>query len=343
MTSLRSLIPQFTSFRAAIIAIASLSAGTASADTFSSTDTPKSIPDNDLSGITSVISVPMGTGVISDLNVSLTINHTWVGDFIITLTSPSGTTQTIIHRPDFPNIPFGDGANFVGGPYTFDDEASGPFPENTSGDDIPFGTYQPTDEIGVPTLLSVFDGEIADGNWTLSVADVDSTETGTLNSWDLVLTASPSSTATPAQLDLLIGKTGRGLRGKNVFERRKATSRQTITYARQIFQTNISTAHLLIRNDGGTAARFRLRSIGDQFPRMSVVARSGGRNVSAAVQRGRFSSLIAGGGSVRLVYRLRTDRYYAGVLRGGDRHDTIRFRLTGAGKSDNAAMVNRYR
>ena len=44
---------------------------------------------------------------------------------------------------------------------------------------------------------------------------------------------------------------------------------------------------------------------------------------------------------MRVVYRLCTDRYFAGVLRGGDRDDTVRFRLSGGVAVDNAAMTNR--
>ena len=46
--------------------------------------------------------------------------------------------------------------------------------------------------------------------------------------------------------------------------------------------------------------------------------------------------------SVRVLCRVQTNRFYAGGLRNGDRDDTIRFRLTGGGGRDNAAMVIKY-
>lgn len=146
----------------------------------------------------------------------------------------------------------------------------------------------------------------------------------------------------PARADLLIGKTASKLRGNNVYNRGRASNRQTIVNRNRIFKTNTSKAHLEMQNDGGAAGNFKLRSIGDRLPRMKVIARSQGRNVSGAIQRGRFKATMAPGESVRVVYRLRTNRYFAGVLRNGDRDDTIRFRLTGDGGRDNAEMINRY-
>lgn len=144
--------------------------------------------------------------------------------------------------------------------------------------------------------------------------------------------------------DLLIGKSAGALKGDGIRNPRKASAQQTIEYVRKVFKTNTSTAHLVIQNDGGTSGNLRLRSTGDRFPRMRVTARSStGGNVAAAIQAGTFAPNVAPGGSVRVVYRLRTDRYFAGVLRGGDRDDTVSFRLLGGGVADNAAMTNRYR
>lgn len=149
---------------------------------------------------------------------------------------------------------------------------------------------------------------------------------------------------TKASPDLLIGKTANSLRGDGLRNPRRPSAKQTITHSRPIFTTNTATAVLVMQNDGSTAASFRLRSSGDRFPRMTVSAKLvGGGNVSAALRSGRFSRTLAGDGSVRVIYRLRTDQYYAGILRGGDRDDTVRFRLSGAGAADNAAMTIRYR
>ncbi|QFU07043.1 Thermophilic serine proteinase precursor (plasmid) [Pseudoalteromonas sp. THAF3] len=55
------------------------------------------IPDNDATGITSVITVADDVTVF-DTNTFVDISHTWIGDLIVTLTSPSGTVATLHNR-----------------------------------------------------------------------------------------------------------------------------------------------------------------------------------------------------------------------------------------------------
>lgn len=153
----------------------------------------------------------------------------------------------------------------------------------------------------------------------------------------------PTSVTGGPVLDLLIGKPGSALIGDGVRNPAKPTRQQTIEHDGTIFRTTTSTAILALQNDGKTSGNFTLRSSGDQFDRMTVTARASvGGNVGAAIQTGRFSPTVPAGGTVRVTYRLRTDRFYAGVVREGRREDTVRFKLSGAGSSDNAAMVTRY-
>ncbi|MEZ4767460.1 MAG: hypothetical protein R2844_03435 [Caldilineales bacterium] len=57
------------------------------------------IPDNDPAGITTTLTIS-DTGALADLNVSLAISHTWVGDLIITLEHvDTGTTATLFSQP----------------------------------------------------------------------------------------------------------------------------------------------------------------------------------------------------------------------------------------------------
>lgn len=146
----------------------------------------------------------------------------------------------------------------------------------------------------------------------------------------------------PGLADLQIGKSFGRLKGNNKYDRRKASNKQTLVRTARIYTTNTEKASILLQNDGGTAVNLTLRSNGDDQPRMKVTARSGGRNISAAVKAGRFSPLVAAGGSVRVSYQLKTDRFYAGVLRNGNRDDTVNFRLSGGGTRDNAAMRVKY-
>lgn len=144
--------------------------------------------------------------------------------------------------------------------------------------------------------------------------------------------------------DLLIGKTAKALRGNGIRNARQPSPRQTIRYQRKVFTTNTSKAVLELQNDGVAPGTFSLRSTGDTFPRMKVTAStSTGANIGAALKSGRFKPTIAAGGSVRVMYNLRTDRFYAGVLRGKDRNDTVIFSLSRGGSVDKAAMTNSYR
>jgi subtilisin-like proprotein convertase family protein len=65
--------------------------------TFTATDVPKAIPDNDTTGITSLIPVT-GNGTVASLSLSLNISHTFVGDLTVTLVSPGGSQFVISNR-----------------------------------------------------------------------------------------------------------------------------------------------------------------------------------------------------------------------------------------------------
>jgi serine protease len=60
-------------------------------------NTSVTIPDNTPAGITSTIIVPDGL-TISDLAATVNITHTYIGDLVITLRSPAGTTVTLHDR-----------------------------------------------------------------------------------------------------------------------------------------------------------------------------------------------------------------------------------------------------
>ncbi|MCA9320831.1 MAG: proprotein convertase P-domain-containing protein [Planctomycetes bacterium] len=106
--------------------------------------------------------------VIADLDFSLDVTHSYCGDLIITL-SHCGVTVTLANGDN--------SSNNLGGLYTFDDEAAGPFagaPTTTPGTLDP-GRYTPT----MP--LSAFDGLSSSGVWTLTIYDQFGGDTGTLN------------------------------------------------------------------------------------------------------------------------------------------------------------------
>ncbi len=130
--------------------------GGGSPQTIDSTDTPINIPDNDSSGITSTVTLA-GFEPIADVEVDLNVTHTYIGDLIVEVTSPSGTTVRLHNRS--------------GG---------------TSEDIIT--VYDSLTEPDGPGIMSDFDGEGANGDWVLSISDNAGIDLGTLNSWSLVVT-----------------------------------------------------------------------------------------------------------------------------------------------------------
>ena len=135
------------------------------------------IPDNNPTGVTVNMNVAENV-VITDLDVNLNISHTWVGDVIVTIKSPSGTMATIIDRPGRTTSGFGcSGDNIVA---VLDDEAATAV-ENECAGSVPTinGSFIPNNP------LSVFDGESTMGLWELTVSDVVSPDAGTINSWGI--------------------------------------------------------------------------------------------------------------------------------------------------------------
>jgi subtilisin-like proprotein convertase family protein len=65
--------------------------------TFASTDVPKAIPDNNATGVTSILPIT-GNGTVATLQLSLNITHTFRGDLIVTLFSPGGTQFIVSNR-----------------------------------------------------------------------------------------------------------------------------------------------------------------------------------------------------------------------------------------------------
>ncbi|MFZ2725311.1 MAG: proprotein convertase P-domain-containing protein [Methylococcaceae bacterium] len=120
--------------------------------TFSSGSVNKAITDNNTTGITSNINVPI-TGIIKDVNLSFDISHTWDSELIVSLAHNSQSAVIA-------NQIGSSGDNFSN--TTVDDEAS----TNIIGGSAPFtGTYQPEN------ALSVFDNDSVSGIWSMNVSD----------------------------------------------------------------------------------------------------------------------------------------------------------------------------
>lgn len=124
------------------------------------------IPDNQPAGVTSALNVPQ-TGRITRLTVAVEIEHTFIGDLQVSLTSPAGSMEVLHNRSG------GSTSNLV---------------KSYSSDDV--------------SALDALLGEQAQGDWTLHVADLAGADDGTLRRWGLEIdlegaTQSARGEATP--------------------------------------------------------------------------------------------------------------------------------------------------
>jgi subtilisin-like proprotein convertase family protein/uncharacterized protein YvpB len=139
------------------------------------------IPDKNLTGVNDSI-VLNDLRTILDINVRLDIGHSYVGDLDISLThQESGNSLKLIDRPGAPASAGGCSKDNIG--TILDDEITLPV-ENQCSD-------SPAAIAGIFTpdqFLSSFDGELADGTWTLNVVDRGTGDTGTLKTWCMAVT-----------------------------------------------------------------------------------------------------------------------------------------------------------
>jgi subtilisin-like proprotein convertase family protein len=139
---------------------------------FNSTDTPIAIPDNNSTGITSTLTVAEVTPkTVIDVDVKLNLTHTFDGDLIIYLITPTNVQIRLHNRFG------GTGENFTN--TVFDDEAATPISAGTP----PYtGSFRPDQP------LTAADGISSNGAWKLKVVDLAGVDVGTLDNWTLTLT-----------------------------------------------------------------------------------------------------------------------------------------------------------
>ncbi|MCC7420189.1 MAG: cadherin domain-containing protein [Planctomycetaceae bacterium] len=148
--------------------------GTGGTQTHVSSNVPLPLPD--LTTTTSTLTVAGRSGAITDVNVTLNLNHTFDSDLEITLIAPDGTRITLSANEG------GGGNNFTD--TTFDDEAATPISSGVA----PFsGSFRPEQ------LLSMLDGKNANGVWQLEIDDQVGGDAGTLNSWSLTIATAATS------------------------------------------------------------------------------------------------------------------------------------------------------
>lgn len=240
--------------------------------TVTSTDTPISIPDGPgvptTCGVpgapaTSTISVSGVSGNVTDLDVSINITHTWVGD--IDATVAKGATSVLVIDNPGAATPTACGSGTDNMAITLDDEGTnpvetGPFPLA--------GTYTPN------SPLSAFDGTAANGDWTLTITDGGLGDTGSLDSWALIITAG-GGTATesgPNGLsELRVAPNPMTTQGQAVLRVASAQDVRVVLYdalgreVRVLLDRALSAgqqAHIAFRTDDLPAGVYVLRAVG---------------------------------------------------------------------------------
>jgi subtilisin-like proprotein convertase family protein len=106
--------------------------------------------------------------VISDINVTIDLSHTFIGDITITLESPSGVEITLLE-----------------GKCDLNDDLKATFDD--AGDVVTCGATSPSISGTVKSqdFLSAFNGENSLGTWTLRISDAQPIDDGSLNSWSI--------------------------------------------------------------------------------------------------------------------------------------------------------------
>jgi hypothetical protein len=148
---------------------------------------PRDLPlrtNANASAISSTLRVAQ-SGTISDLRVRVDLRFYTVDSVKITLTSPLGTTVTLLDRPGYHPFP---GCENTDVHVTFAD--GGPDAERVCDPDLDNGPPPWPVSTAAPTQpLALFDGQDMQGVWTLSIYDYwVNLSLGTLEGWELLPT-----------------------------------------------------------------------------------------------------------------------------------------------------------
>jgi gliding motility-associated-like protein len=170
---------------------------------------PLAFPPTGTIGVTQSTNIVSGIGVLGGCtfidNVTIDLDHTWVGDIGILLIAPNGTfieLSTGNGGPgnDFSNTIFSDaaGANIVTGTPPF----TGTWKPEGRQNFTLTNPYPNTGAPGTFTFANTFNGINADGTWTLYLNDFVGGDFGTLNAWSITFVNGGTSFTVDAGPDL---------------------------------------------------------------------------------------------------------------------------------------------
>jgi len=121
--------------------------------------------------------------IISDLDIAVTLTHENLFDLQVILQSPEGTNVALNASGNMALLNIAAYEKNI----IFDDEAELPIEQG----EAPFtGRFRPT----AGSLLQVFDGQDSFGLWRLQIYDAWEWDTGTLNRFELTITAPEPTT-----------------------------------------------------------------------------------------------------------------------------------------------------
>jgi hypothetical protein len=137
------------------------------------------IPDN--ASTPSVINIPEN-GTITDVNISVDMLHTWVGDVAISITH-GGVTRTLMDRPLVPaQPPYGCAGDNIDAVF----DQGGPGNPETTCNLIPPTLLSPPNFNPIQAI-DVYNGMNMNGPWTLTSTDFVAPDPGTLTQWCLTI------------------------------------------------------------------------------------------------------------------------------------------------------------
>ena len=182
-----------------IVLALALAATGASADVFRA-EPNIVLPDSGVVEVTTDTLTASPSCQMTDVDIALEIEHTWLGDNIIDITH-GGTTVIIVDRPGVPpqGGTVGCGADLACiRPIVFDDESGGiaiecAAPANCGTcfpgipSQVPAGSYLPNE------ALSAFDNTDQAGDWVIGIRDMALQDTGTLCAWEVRTTCTAMS------------------------------------------------------------------------------------------------------------------------------------------------------
>ncbi len=154
--------------------------GSISCNTYMNTDSIE-ITEEDNNILTSTISIPE-TGNADMINVSLEIDHSFIGDLTSRISAPSGHSVNLFSRPGEPASSFGCTRDNIKA--TFTDAAMATYEdfEATCEPDADYaieGTYRSEESLESMSTQSL------EGDWVLQVSDLYSPDGGALRGWSL--------------------------------------------------------------------------------------------------------------------------------------------------------------